>query len=55
MVRLWNAAGEGSQTLESWTLQLGGQEKGTEGKNVRQHHSGRMRGDLRGQDRRETC
>lgn len=36
-------------------LQLGGQEKGTEGKNVRQHHSGRMRGDLRGQDRRETC
>lgn len=54
MVRLWNAAGEGSQTPESWRLQLGGQEKGTEGKNVRQHHSGWRREDLRGQDRRET-
>lgn len=54
MVRLWNAAGEGSQTPESWKLQLGGQEKGTEGKNVRPDHSGQRRKDLRGPDRKET-
>ena len=54
MVRLWNAAGEGSRTPESWKLQLGGQEKGTEGKNVRPDHCGQRRKDLRGPDRKET-
>lgn len=54
MVRLWNAADERSQTPESWKLQLGGQKKGTEGKNVRPDHSGQRREDLREQDRKET-
>ena len=32
MVRLGNAAGEGSQTPESWTLQLGGKRKALKGR-----------------------